>query len=150
MENFDKYYRSYKYMEKLLQTDFTHNYLNQNFEDNDKGEDVLSGRINQKVIDMEWVTAIEDTLVYMERAIDEQRRFIKENQEVYRIAKAKIIHKDSVKHLSQHTNFIAKVEGDKVTPNKVLTIEREESFEIYENRFLITLIRLANQFVNDK
>ena len=47
MENFDKYYRSYKYMEKLLQTDFTHNYLNQNFEDNDKGEDVLSGRINQ-------------------------------------------------------------------------------------------------------
>ena len=84
MENFDKYYRSYKYMEKLLQTDFTHNYLNQNFEDNDKGEDVLSGRINQKVIDMEWVTAIEDTLVYMERAIDEQRRFIKENQEVYR------------------------------------------------------------------
>lgn len=150
MENFDKYYRSYKYMEKLLQTDFTHNYLNQNFEDNDKGQDVLSGKVNEKVIDMEWVTAIEDTLDYMERAIDEQRRFIKENQEVYRIDKAKIINKDSVKHLSQHTNFIAKVEGDKVTPNKVLTIEREESFEIYENRFLITLIRLANQFVNDK
>ncbi len=150
MENFDKYYRSYKYMEKLLQTDFTHNYLNQNFEDNDKGQDILAGKTNEKVIDMEWVTAIEDTLGYMEKAIDEQRRFIKETQEVYRIDKAKIINKDSVKHLSQHTNFIAKVEGDKVTPNKVLTVEREESFEIYENRFLITLIRLANQFVDDK
>lgn len=150
MENFDKYYRSYKYMEKLLQTDFTHNYLNQNLEDNDKGQDILAGKINEKVIDMEWVTAIEDALGYMEKAIDEQRRFIKETQEVYRIDKAKIINKDSVKHLSQHTNFIAKVEGDKVTPNKVLTVEREESFEIYENRFLITLIRLANQFVNDK
>jgi predicted nucleic acid-binding Zn-ribbon protein len=137
-------------MEKLLQTDFTHNYLNQNLEDNDKGDDVLAGKINEKVIDMEWVTAIEDTLGYMEKAIDEQRRFIKETQEVYRIDKAKVINKDSVKHLSQHTNFIAKVEGDRVTPNKVLTVEREESFEIYENRFLITLIRLANQFVNDK
>lgn len=150
MENFEKYYRSYKYMKKLLQTDFTHNYLRQNLEDNDKGADILSGKINQKVIDMEWVTAIEDTLPYIEKAIEEQRRFIKETQEVYRIDKAKIINKDSVKHLSQHTNFIAKIEGDKVTPNKVLTVEREESFEIYENRFLITLVRLALQFVGDK
>lgn len=150
MENFDKYYRSYKYMEKLLATDFTYNYLYQNLVDNDKGEDVLAGKINEKVIDMEWVMAIEDALPYIEKAIDEQRRFIKETNEVYRIDKAKIINKDSVKHLSQHTNYIAKVEGDKVTPNKVLTVEREESFEIYENRFLITLVRLALEFVSDK
>ena len=30
---------------------------------------------------------------------------------------------------------------DMVTPNKILTIEREESFAIYENRVLMTLIR---------
>lgn len=150
MEDFEKYYRSYKYMQKLLKTDFTHNYLNQNLEDSDKGDDVLTGKINEKVIDMDWVTAIEEALPYIEKAIDEQRRFIKETQEVYRIDKARTINKDSVKHLSQHTNFIAKVEGDKVTPNKVLTVEREESFEIYENRFLVTLIKLATQFVNDK
>ena len=151
MENFDKYYRSYKYMQKHLATDFTANYLLTNMEDNDKGEDVLSGKLHEKVIDMEWVTAIEDTLPYIERAIDEQRRFIVENNEVYRIDKAKIINKDSVKHLIQHTNFIDAIDDDgKVTPNKVLTIEREDSFETYENRFLITLIENALDFVADK
>ena len=151
MENFDKYYRSYKYMQKHLATDFTANYLTTNMEDNDKGEDILSGKLHEKVIDMEWVTAIEDTIPYIERAIDEQRRFIVENNEVYRIDKAKIINKDSVKHLIQHTNFIDNIDEDgKVTPNKVLTIEREDSFETYENRFLITLIENALNFVGDK
>ncbi len=151
MENFDQYYRSYKYMQKHLATDFTANYLTTNMADNDKGEDVLSGKLHEKVIDMEWVTAIEDTLPYIEKAIDEQRRFIIENNEVYRIDKAKIINKDSVKHLIQHTNFIDNIdETGKVTPNKVLTIEREDSFETYENRFLITLIENALNFVADK
>ncbi len=138
-------------MQKHLATDFTANYLNTNLEDNDKGQDVLSGRLNEKVIDMEWVTAIEDTLPYIEKAIAEQRRFIIENNEVYRIDKAKIINKDSVKHLIQHTNFIDNIDDDgRVTPNKVLTIEREDSFETYENRFLITLIEQAMMFVGDK
>lgn len=152
MENFDQYYRSYKYMQKHLATDFTANYLQTNMVDNDKGEDVLSGKLNEKVIDMEWVTAIEDTIPYIEKAIDEQRRFIIENNEVYRIDKAKIINKDSVKHLIQHTNFIDNIDDrtGRVTPNKVLTIEREDSFETYENRFLITLIENALNFVADK
>ena len=138
-------------MQKHLATDFTANYLTTNMADNDKGEDVLSGKLHEKVIDMEWVTAIEDTLPYIEKAIDEQRRFIIENNEVYRIDKAKIINKDSVKHLIQHTNFIDNIdETGKVTPNKVLTIEREDSFETYENRFLITLIENALNFVADK
>lgn len=138
-------------MQKHLATDFTANYLTANMVDNDKGEDVLSGRLHEKVIDMEWVTAIEDTLPYIEKAIDEQRRFIIENNEVYRIDKAKIINKDSVKHLIQHTNFIDNIDDTgKVTPNRVLTIEREDSFETYENRFLITLIEKALEFVADK
>ena len=151
MENFDQYYRSYKYMQKHLATDFTANYLKTNMVDNDKGEDILSGKLHEKVIDMEWVTAIEDTIPYIEKAIDEQRRFIIENNEIYRIDKAKIINKDSVKHLIQHTNFIDNIdETGRVTPNKVLTIEREDSFETYENRFLITLIETALDFVADK
>ena len=77
-------------MQKHLATDFTANYLTTNMVDNDKGEDVLSGKLHEKVIDMEWVTAIEDTLPYIEKAIDEQRRFIIENNEIYRIDKAKI------------------------------------------------------------
>ena len=68
------------------------------------------------------------------------------------LSSAKKIGPESVKDLSQHTNFIAKVEGDMVTPgNKILTIEREESFAIYENRVLMTCsIRRALHFVDDK
>lgn len=99
---------------------------------------------------MEWVVAIEETLPYIQKAIDEQRRFIKQVDNVVRVELAKKIGPESVKHLSQHTNFIAKVEGDMVTPNKILTIEREESFAIYENRVLMTLIRKALHFVDDK
>ena len=150
MNDFSKYYRAYKYMQEILTPDFTHKYLNRCMEDSDKGEDVLKGKTNEKVIDMDWVVAFEEALPYIQKAIDEQRRFIKQVDNVVRIEKAKKITTDSVKHLAQHTNFIAKVENDMVTPNNILTVEREESFEIYENRVLFTLINNALRFVNDK
>lgn len=150
MNDFSKYYRAYMYMQEILEPDFTHRYLERSMEDSDKGEDVLTGKTNEKVIDMDWVLAMEEALPYIQKAIDEQRRFIMQVENVVRVEKAKKITTDSVKHLAQHTNFIAKVENDKVTPNKILTIEREESFDIYENRFLFTLIHNALRFVDDK
>lgn len=150
MADFGKYFRAYMYMQDILKNDFTYNYIIEGLKDGDKGEDKHDGKTNEKVIDMEWVVAIEETLPYIQKAIDEQRRFIKQVDNVVRIELAKKIGPDSVKHLSQHTNFIAKVEGDMVTPNKILTIEREESFAIYENRVLMTLIRKALHFVDDK
>ena len=148
--DYTKYYRGYKYMQSLLQDDFTYNYINENLKDGDAGKDVLVGRTNEKVIDMEWVEAIEDTLPYIERAIDQQRRFIKQIENVVKIELARKTGPESVKHLSQHSNFIAKIENDNVIPNKLLVTEREESFAIYENRFLMTLIRRTLKFVADK
>lgn len=57
--------------------------------DGDKGEDRLDGKTNEKVIDMEWVVAIEETLPYIQKAIDEQRRFIKQVDNVVRVELAK-------------------------------------------------------------
>lgn len=151
MADFSKYYRAYMYMQELLKNDFTYNYINEGFKDGDKGNDSLDGKTNEKVIDMDWVVAIEETLPYIQKAIDEQRRFIKQVDNVVRIELARKVGPESVKHLSQHTNFIAKVDDDgMVTPNKILTTEREESFAIYENRVLMTLIRKALIFVDDK
>lgn len=150
MADFGKYYRAYMYMQDLLKNDFTYNYITESLKDGDKGKDTLDGKTNEKVIDMDWVEAIEDALPYIQKAIDEQRRFIKQVENVVRVELAKKVGPETVKHLSQHTNFIAKVEGDMVTPNKLLTIEREESFAIYENRVLMTLIRKALHFVDDK
>ena len=150
MADFGKFYRAYMYMQELLQNDFTYNYIIESFKDGDKGDDSLTGKTNEKVIDMDWVEAIEDALPYIQKAIDEQRRFIKQIENVVRIELARKTGPEAVKFLSQHTNFIAKVEDGMVTPNKILTTEQEESFAIYENRVLMTLIRRALAFVDDK
>lgn len=97
MVDFSKYYRSYKYMQDMLKSDFTHNYIEEALKDGDEGKDSISGKTNEKVIDMDWVIAIEETLPYIQKAIDEQ-----------------------------------------------------ESFAIYENRVLLTLIHKALMFVDDK
>lgn len=122
MADFSKYYRSYKYMQDMLKSDFTHNYIEEALKDGDEGKDSIFGKTNEKVIDMDWVIAIEETLPYIQKAIDEQRRFIKQAENVVRIKKAK----------------------------KTLTVEREEGFAIYENRVLLTLIHKALMFVDDK
>lgn len=122
MVDFSKYYRSYKYMQDMLKSDFTHNYIEEALKDGDEGKDSIFGKTNEKVIDMDWVIAIEETLPYIQKAIDEQRRFIKQAENVIRIKKAK----------------------------KILTVEREEGFAIYENRVLLTLIHKALMFVDDK
>lgn len=122
MVDFSKYYRSYKYMQDMLKSDFTHNYIEEALKDGDEGKDSIFGKTNEKVIDMDWVIAIEETLPYIQKAIDEQRRFIKQAENVVRIKKAK----------------------------KILTVEREEGFPIYENRVLLTLIHKALMFVDDK
>lgn len=97
MVDFGKYYRSYKYMQDLLKSDFTHNYIEEALKDGDEGKDSIVGKTNEKVIDMDWVIAIEETLPYIQKAIDEQ-----------------------------------------------------ESFAVYENRVLLTLIHKALMFVDDK
>lgn len=122
MVDFSKYYRSYKYMQDMLKSDFTHNYIEEALKDGDEGKDSIFGKTNEKVIDMDWVIAIEETLPYIQKAIDEQSRFIKQAENVVRIKKAK----------------------------KILTAEREEGFAIYENRVLLTLIHKALMFVDDK
>lgn len=122
MVDFSKYYRSYKYMQDMLKSDFTHNYIEEALKDGDEGKDSIFGKTNEKVIDIDWVIAIEETLPYIQKAIDEQRRFIKQAENVVRIKKAK----------------------------KILTVEREEGFAIYENRVLLTLIHKALMFVDDK
>ena len=54
----------------------------------------------------------------------------------------------SLQHLSQHTNFISRIEGDEITPTKILNVWRDETMLTYENKFVNTLIHRLYAFVN--
>ena len=49
MVDFSKYYRSYKYMQDMLKSDFTHNYIEEALKDGDEGKDSIFGKTNEKV-----------------------------------------------------------------------------------------------------
>jgi len=148
MIDYSRYYRAYAEMKDTLDGDYAREYLVSAMADADNGNDELSGNAYNRVIDMEWVEMIEGKLPYIEKAIEEQRKFIEEHKEVDRIDKVKQVGKDAVQHLTQHANLIMAIEPDgSVIPERLLNTHREDSFATYENRFLHTLIFRTIAFV---
>lgn len=106
-------------------------------------------RFFEKKIDIRWVEAIERCIMPIENILRNPRKFIVQEEEVVIIERAKKITTESIRHLAQHTNMISKVDDDgSVMPSKILNVFREESYEIYENRFLFTLIKQLEYFIN--
>lgn len=148
MIDYSRYYRAYAEMKDTLEGDYAKMYLTSAMADADNGEDSLTGSMSNRVIDMDWVLKFEDCVPYIEKAIDEQRKFIEEYNQVDRIDKIKQVRKDAITHLTQHTNLIQSIEPDgSVIPEKLLNTLREDSFATYENRFLYTLIFKSISFI---
>ncbi len=110
----------------------------------------LFHRYFEKKIDLKWVDAIEKCIVPLDTIIRNPRKFIVQEEEIVPIERARKITAESVRHLAQHTNMIARVDGDRVTPSQILNVFREESFEIYENRFIYTLIKNVQHFIDGR
>ena len=102
---------------------------------------------SQKTLDLTWVKKIEDVLPNLDTIIRNPRRFIVIEEDIIDVSLARSVSKESVKHLATHTNLISAVEGERIIPSKILNIQKEESVEIYENRFIYTLIRKLGEFV---
>lgn len=97
--------------------------------------------------DYEWIDIIDETLPYLDNILRNPKRFIINEEEVVQVEKSKKVTVESIIHLSQHTNYIQKIEdnGD-VKPSKILNINKEESLDTYENRFIYTLINNTRTF----
>ena len=108
----------------------------------------LFNRYFEKKIDLTWVEEIEACIIPLDNIIRVPRKFIVQEEEIVPIERAKKITAESVRHLAQHTNMIAKVEGDDVTPNEILNVFREESYEVYDNRFVYTLMQNLIRFID--
>ncbi len=107
-------------------------------------------RFIDKQIDLTWIEAIEEAIIPLDNIIRNPRRFIVQEEEIVNIELARKISPESIRHLAQHTNMIAKVEDDSVTPNRILNIFKEESFETYENRFIYTLLINLQYFISKR
>lgn len=107
----------------------------------------LKKRYMLKAIDEEWVAKIEDCLPALDEVIRTPSRFIEETEKVLPIELSRNISSRSIQHLSQHTDYISKVEGDTITPSKILNVFRDETNKTYENKFINTLINRLFWFV---
>ena len=99
-------------------------------------------------VDEEWIEEIEKGLVFIEKAIKEERQFIYSNGEVVPIEKVKHVSRESVQHLAKHSDMITRVEeGEDLIPDKLYSIERLNDYAVYENRFLYMLLCYLRDFV---
>ena len=72
------------------------------------------------------------------------------SEEVVPVALAKKITADSVRHLSQHTQFIAANAAGEIQPTRILNVTTGGSYDLYENRFVYHLIQRLFAFVDKR
>ncbi len=111
----------------------------------DKNENRVEGNF-------EWLSLMEDTIQYIDNILRNPNRFIINEEDVVKIELARRVTVESIKHLARNTNLIQDIDkktGD-VKPSKILNINKEESFNTYENRFIYTLIQNMKFFINRK
>lgn len=99
--------------------------------------------------DFAWLDVMKDTIQYIEKITKEPKVFILNNEEIVQVEKSKKISVESVVHLTQHSSYISKYDEKtgEVRPSKILNITREETMNIYENRFIYTLINKMVDFI---
>ena len=101
-------------------------------------------------LDDEWIYKIEGGLFSIELIARNPRRFIKEEEDIVDVERAKRTNSKTVRHLSSHTQNIQAITKDNVRPKKVLVSEIDEDIAIYENRFVFALIERLSQFVEHR
>lgn len=116
------------------------------------GDNTLAqkNRVLHKVIDEKWLTVVEEGIEAIFNIVDKPRRFITTTEEVVPVALAKKITADSVRHLSQHTQFITENAAGEIQPTRILNVTTEESYDLYENRFVYHLIQRLFAFVDKR
>ena len=124
--------------------------LNNVVKQTDLDNDVLETKRLVCTIDEDWVKNIEEGLVYVEKAVREERQFIRTEGEVVPIERAKHTSKTTVEHLARHSNFITHLpekEGDDLVPDKLYIVEKESDYAVYENRFLYMMLTYLRDFI---
>lgn len=155
MKNLDNLYEAYQNYKKLCIADndtsrFFSAYMNVKDRDSENVVTVFS----VCHIEQDWVEAIEVGLPFFEKAIKEERQFIRNDGEVLPIEKIRKTSKDSIRDLAKHANYITHAAPEdaetEVLPDKMLMIQKESDFAIYENRVLYAGLMYLKDFVTSR
>ncbi len=114
-------------------------------------EDILEIKKYKCYIEDDWIIAIEKGLVYVEKALAEERQFITSEGNTIPIEKVKKVSRESVVHLAKHSNLITHVPDDEskpVIPDSLYMVEKLSDYAVYENRFLYMLLIQLKEFIS--
>ena len=151
MNRTDTYYRALLGYRKLVDEQRDCKLENKSVANSGTKADRIYFERKSCIIDRSWVDAIEKGLVFIEKAIKEDRQFIRSNGEVVPIEKVKNVSKSSVEHLARHSNLITRVhEGEDIIPDQLYTVEKLNDYAVYENRFLYMLLCYLRDFISTR
>ena len=103
-------------------------------------------------LSFEWMDEIENACPFIDIIVRNPKLALVQEEMVVKVEKAKKITVASVKDLARHTNYISKInkKTQDIEPNKIMDVRNEETYNIYENRFLYSLIYTMNKFILEK
>ena len=116
-----------------------------------KSDITIKNHTQKQVSDTSWIDMVEECIPYLDNIIRNPRRFIVQEENIVPIEKAKVVTEESIRHLAQNTNLIQEIHDDgTVIPLKLLNVYREETIDLYENRFIKSLVDNLYTFVQNK
>lgn len=148
MNQLDVYYRALLDYRQQTVEDHNCSVLRNAIATGDTEQDKIVITRTNCTIERDWVDAIEAGLVHVEKALKEERQFIRSNGEVVPIEKVKHVSRESVEHLARHSNLITQYDdANDLIPEKLYTVERLNDYTVYENRFLYMLLCYLRDFI---
>lgn len=153
MERLNVFYKAYNSFKNIIEEDsetgrfrkFCQSLSSKKYED-------LTVSFSEITVEDDWVNAIEKGLTYVEKAIKEERQFIRNNGDVLPIEKIRKTSKASIQDLAKHSNYISHAApadaATDVIPDKMLEIQKESDYAVYENRMLYALLVYLKEFIS--
>ncbi len=119
---------------------------------NRTSSDIVIKNSEKKVLcDYGWIDIVDDAIPYLDAILHNPRRFLVSEEDIIPVEKVKKVSRESIKHLTQHTSLIQDVDEDgMVHPEKLLNVYKEETFDLYENRFIYSLITRLYDFIDEQ
>ena len=147
----DLYFEAFRAFRKQTKTESNSQKLRKLIAHSNHTSDTLTSIQYDCELDETWIKNIEEGLIYIEKAIREDRQFIRTEGEVVQIEKVKRVSKASFEHLSRHSDLISRApKSDDIRdliPDKLYIVEKLSDYLVYENRFLYMLLSYLKNFI---